>query len=154
MVWYVLLWPVRPEIHFKFVEACVKLEKRRLLRQTRKTPTLTLKCAQKKVTDFGYPRAYRFRKHQIENRFPELALPTFFKTWFLVHKMVLKLAKISKNWPKIEIFDFFSTVFHKKFLQNESHVLLDTLYIDPPWRIVCWDHHLIKIEKLFSVIRH
>jgi hypothetical protein len=35
--------------------------------------------AQKKVTHFGYPRAYRFRKHQIENRFPELALPTFFK---------------------------------------------------------------------------
>jgi hypothetical protein len=33
----------------------------------------------KKVTDFGYPRACRFRKHQNENRFPELALPTFFK---------------------------------------------------------------------------
>jgi hypothetical protein len=32
----------------------------------------------KKVTDFGYPRAYRFRKHQIENRFTELTLPTFF----------------------------------------------------------------------------
>jgi hypothetical protein len=28
----------------------------------------------KKVTDFGYPKACRFRKHQI----PELALPTFF----------------------------------------------------------------------------
>jgi hypothetical protein len=37
-------------------------------------------CAQKKVTDFGYPRACRFRKNQIENRFPELAQPTFFKT--------------------------------------------------------------------------
>jgi hypothetical protein len=36
--------------------------------------------AQKKVTDFGYPRAFRFRKHQNENRFPELILPTIFKT--------------------------------------------------------------------------
>jgi hypothetical protein len=34
----------------------------------------------KKVTDFGYPRACRFRKHQIENRFPKLTLPTYFKT--------------------------------------------------------------------------
>jgi hypothetical protein len=32
------------------------------------------------VTDFGYPRACRFRKHQILNRSPELALPTFKKT--------------------------------------------------------------------------
>jgi hypothetical protein len=45
------------------------------------------------VTDFGYPRACRFKKHQIENRFPELALPTFLKTWFFVHKMWLKMAK-------------------------------------------------------------
>jgi hypothetical protein len=38
---------------------------------------LTQKCAhKKKVTDFGC----RFRKHQIENRFPDLALSTFFKT--------------------------------------------------------------------------
>jgi hypothetical protein len=36
--------------------------------------------ANKKVTDFGYPRACRFRKHQIENRSPDLHLPTFFKT--------------------------------------------------------------------------
>jgi hypothetical protein len=36
--------------------------------------------AQKKVTDFGYPRGCRFRKHQILNRSPELALPTFKKT--------------------------------------------------------------------------
>jgi hypothetical protein len=35
--------------------------------------------AQKKVSDFGYPRACRFRKHQIENMFPELAVPTFSK---------------------------------------------------------------------------
>jgi hypothetical protein len=28
------------------------------------------------VTDFGYPRACRFRKHQILNRSPELSLPT------------------------------------------------------------------------------
>jgi hypothetical protein len=33
-----------------------------------------------KVTDFGYPRACRFRKHQIENRSPFLNLITFFKT--------------------------------------------------------------------------
>jgi hypothetical protein len=37
--------------------------------------------AQKKVTDFVYHRACRFRKHQIENMFPELTLPTFFKTF-------------------------------------------------------------------------
>jgi hypothetical protein len=42
---------------------------------------LTQKCMhKKKVTDFGYPRACRFRKHQILNRSSELALPTFFKT--------------------------------------------------------------------------
>jgi hypothetical protein len=41
---------------------------------------LTQKCVQKiLVTDFGYPRACRFRKHQILNRSPELALPTFKK---------------------------------------------------------------------------
>jgi hypothetical protein len=34
----------------------------------------------KKVTDFGYPRACRIRKHQIQNMSPELRLPTFFKT--------------------------------------------------------------------------
>jgi hypothetical protein len=33
--------------------------------------------AQKKVTDFGFPRACRFRKHQILNRSPELPLQTF-----------------------------------------------------------------------------
>jgi hypothetical protein len=49
---------------------------------------LTQKCGHKKmVTDFGYPRACRFRKHQIENRFQELHLPTFFKTWFSFHKI-------------------------------------------------------------------
>jgi hypothetical protein len=31
------------------------------------------------VTDFGYPRACRFRKHQILNRSPELPLPTLKK---------------------------------------------------------------------------
>jgi hypothetical protein len=30
---------------------------------------------QKKVTEFGYPRARRFRKYQIENRSPELPQP-------------------------------------------------------------------------------
>jgi hypothetical protein len=35
--------------------------------------------AEKKVTDFGYPRACRFTKHQIENRSSELRLLTFFK---------------------------------------------------------------------------
>jgi hypothetical protein len=39
---------------------------------------LTQKCVQKiLVTDFGCPRACRFRKHQILNRSPELPLPTF-----------------------------------------------------------------------------
>jgi hypothetical protein len=32
------------------------------------------------VTDFGYPRAYTFRKYQNLNRSPALVLPTFFKT--------------------------------------------------------------------------
>jgi hypothetical protein len=42
---------------------------------------LTQKCMhKKKVADFGYPRACRFRKNQILNRSPELGLPTFFKT--------------------------------------------------------------------------
>jgi hypothetical protein len=38
--------------------------------------------AQKKATDFGYPRACIFRKYQIENRFlgapPKVAPPTNF----------------------------------------------------------------------------
>jgi hypothetical protein len=38
---------------------------------------LTQKCVQKMlVTDIGCPRACRFRKHHIKNRFPALALPT------------------------------------------------------------------------------
>jgi hypothetical protein len=32
--------------------------------------------ALKKVTDSGYPRACRFRKHQILNRSPEVPIPT------------------------------------------------------------------------------
>jgi hypothetical protein len=48
---------------------------------------LTQKCAQIFwVTHFGYPRACRFRKYQIEKG----PLPTFFKTW-------LKLANTGKN---------------------------------------------------------
>jgi hypothetical protein len=55
--------------------------------------------AQKKGYSFWIPpRAYKFRKKQIENRFPELALSTFLKTCFLVHKMWLKLAKIEQKW--------------------------------------------------------
>jgi hypothetical protein len=34
---------------------------------------------QKTVTDFRYPRACRFRKHQIKNRLWELPLPLFSK---------------------------------------------------------------------------
>jgi hypothetical protein len=60
---------------------------------------LTQKCSQKiLVSDFGYPRACRFRKYQNLNRSPGLVLPTFFKTGFLVHKMWLKLAKIDQKW--------------------------------------------------------
>jgi hypothetical protein len=41
---------------------------------------LTQKCVQKfLVTDFGYPRACRFIKHQMLNRSPELPLPTIKK---------------------------------------------------------------------------
>jgi hypothetical protein len=65
---------------------------------------LTQKCAQKiLVTDFGYPIACRFRKYPNLNRSPALVLPTFFKTWFLVHK-------IGKNWPKMVFFDFYEKV--------------------------------------------
>jgi hypothetical protein len=46
----------------------------------------------------GCPRACRFRKYQNLNRSPGLALPTFFKTWFLLYKMWLKLAKIDQKW--------------------------------------------------------
>jgi hypothetical protein len=68
---------------------------------------LTQKCAQKKVTDFGYPRARAcgFRKHQIENRFPELALPTFFKTWCNIYFLTThertfqpSLRGVEKEW--------------------------------------------------------
>jgi hypothetical protein len=42
---------------------------------------LTQKCAHKKrLLILDTPtHVRRIRKHQIENRFPELALPTFFK---------------------------------------------------------------------------
>jgi hypothetical protein len=59
--------------------------------------------AQKKVTDFGYPRACRFRKHQILNRSQELPLPTFKKRDFYF----INVAKIGKNRPKKDFFDFF-----------------------------------------------
>jgi hypothetical protein len=58
---------------------------------------LTQKCSQKTVTDFGYPRACRFRKYQKINRSWSLPLPTFFKTWFVLHKMWLKLEKIDQK---------------------------------------------------------
>jgi hypothetical protein len=56
------------------------------------------------VTDFGYPRACRFRKHQILNRSPELPLPTFLKKRDFYF---INVAKIGKNGQKMEIFDFF-----------------------------------------------
>jgi hypothetical protein len=52
---------------------------------------------QKMVAGFGYFRACRFRKRLNENRLWLLPLPTFFKTWFLLHKMWLKLAKIDQK---------------------------------------------------------
>jgi hypothetical protein len=62
---------------------------------------LTQKCAQNfLVTDFGYPRACRFRKYQNLNRSPALVLPTFFKTWF-------KFIKCGQNWPIFELFGNF-----------------------------------------------
>jgi hypothetical protein len=48
--------------------------------------------AKKAVTDFGYPRACRIRKYQID-RLGQLPTPIFFKMW-------LKLAKM-------KFFDFF-----------------------------------------------
>jgi hypothetical protein len=69
---------------------------------------LTQRCVhKKKVTDFGYPKACRFRKHQILNRSPELALPTFKKRDFYF----INVAKIGKNGPKMEFFEFFE-IFH------------------------------------------
>jgi hypothetical protein len=41
----------------------------------------TQKFAPKKVTDFGYPRACRFRNHQIENRLPAKKLPKIDQKW-------------------------------------------------------------------------
>jgi hypothetical protein len=58
----------------------------------------------KKVTDFGYPRACRFRKCQIENRSPKLARPTFFKTIF----KFIKLAKIDRFSNFLWLFSRFS----------------------------------------------
>jgi hypothetical protein len=52
---------------------------------------------QKKVTAFGYPRECRFRKHQIEKRFPEFTLPTLKKTVIFSSENVLKWAKMGKN---------------------------------------------------------
>jgi hypothetical protein len=47
---------------------------------------------------FGYPRACRLRKTKPINQFRSLPLPIFFKTWFLLYKMWLKLAKIDQKW--------------------------------------------------------
>jgi hypothetical protein len=58
-----------------------------------------------------YPRACRFRKRQIENRFPELRLPTFSAIFTLgrgTHQTVLERMQ-SKNetfLKKIEKFNF------------------------------------------------
>jgi hypothetical protein len=52
--------------------------------------------AKKTVTDFRYPRACRFRKHQILSRSPDLA-----QLYFI---------KCGSNWQKLTkngIFDFF-----------------------------------------------
>jgi hypothetical protein len=51
----------------------------------------------KTVTGFRCPRACRIRKYQFENRSWELRLPTLFKNWFLLHKLLLKLEKVTKN---------------------------------------------------------
>jgi hypothetical protein len=58
------------------------------------------KMYKKTVTGFRYPGACTFRKYQIENRLPSLALPlpTVFRTWFLLHKMWLKLANNYQKW--------------------------------------------------------
>jgi hypothetical protein len=65
------------------------------------------------IQTFGYPRACRFRKTKQTNQFWSLRLPTFFKTWFLLHKMWLKLAKIDQKLTKNGFFDkvSFFTVF-------------------------------------------
>jgi hypothetical protein len=57
----------------------------------------TLKCV-KMFFGFGYPRACRFRKTKQTNQIWFLVWLNFFKTWFLLHKMWLKLAKIVQKW--------------------------------------------------------
>jgi hypothetical protein len=70
---------------------------------------LTQKCEHKKtVTNFRYPRACRFRKTKQTNQFSSPPQPTFFKMWFLIDKIWLKLAKM--NW-------------FSNFFANFSHVL-------------------------------
>jgi hypothetical protein len=67
----------------------------------------------------------RIRKYQFENRSWELPLPTFFKTRFLLHKLLLKLEKVTKNF---QIFGFFfkSLIFecnHSKTVWDVFHDL-------------------------------
>jgi hypothetical protein len=77
----------------------------------------------KTITDLVCPRACGFRKYQFENRSWEGFLLTFFKNWFLLHKLLLKLEK----WPKIQIFGFFfkSLIFefnHSKTVHDLKNV--------------------------------
>jgi hypothetical protein len=76
-----------------------------------------------KVTDFGYPRACRFRKHQIENRFTELALPTFFKTWFKKNSLTdfqtfSAIFTLFRLWNTLDSFEQIQT-----FSKKSNHIL-------------------------------
>jgi hypothetical protein len=80
------------------------------------------------VTIFGYPRACRFRKHQFENRSWLLPLPIFFKTWFLLHKMWLKLAKNDQKWNASSIpGPYYNT--SPFSIQTLSMILFNTVFV-------------------------
>jgi hypothetical protein len=53
----------------------------------------------------------KVRGLKIENRSPQLPLPTFSKTWFFVHKKWLKLVKIGQNWQFFKTFCGYFYVF-------------------------------------------
>jgi hypothetical protein len=88
------------------------------------------------VSDFGYPRACRFIKTLNENRLWLLPLQTFFKTWFLMHKMGLKLAK---NYQEMTF-----SIFWKK-----SHFLL---YFRGGYKRQHWRHRNTATKVLHSFL--
>jgi hypothetical protein len=91
---------------------------------------LTQKCVHKKtVTDFRYPRACRFRKHQFKNRSPELALPTLKKPFFVCffeisHFFNVIVLKLFLCVPRLEKRENSRKKFENRSIgANFSHIL-------------------------------